>query len=139
MVLSSLCGGLLGGCAIVQPLKEWLPDATPTLTPPAATVAVAGLPAGAPAQISLLTPPGAPTPSASAGQAPAFDTVVRGAERADGVLPLWRRQDKVWIELAPTDFGRAFFLSPKMRTGLGEAGFFGGLLASRSAQVGRPQ
>ena len=86
-------------------------------------------------------PPTAATPAQTPvpGQAPAFDTVIKGAERMDGLLPLWRRQDKVWIELAPANLGRAFFLSPTVVTGIGEAGVFGGLITSRSAQVGRPQ
>ncbi|HIV70157.1 MAG TPA: zinc-dependent metalloprotease [Candidatus Aquabacterium excrementipullorum] len=125
----------------MQPLKEswseWTSNQAPAPAP--ATVAVSGLPAGVPAQVSLLTPPGAATPVPSSGQAPPFETVTRGADRIDGVLPLWKKQDKVWVELAPADFGRPFFLSPKLRTGLGEGGFFGGLLASRNAQIGRPQ
>lgn len=68
-----------------------------------------------------------------------FETVIKGAERQEGWLPIWKRQDKVWIELAPQDFGRALFLSPRLSTGLGEAGFFGGLLASRWGQFGKPQ
>ncbi len=86
-------------------------------------------------------PPTAATPTQTPvpGQAPAFDTVIKGAERMDGLLPLWKRQDKVWIELAPSNLGRAFFLSPTVVTGIGEAGVFGGLITSRSAQVGRPQ
>ncbi len=84
---------------------------------------------------------GSPSPSAAAviPPNPAFDTLIKGAERQDGLLPVWKRQDKVWIELAPSDFGKAFYLSPKLNTGLGEAGFFGGLLSSRWAQFGRPQ
>jgi Met-zincin/Domain of unknown function (DUF5117) len=71
--------------------------------------------------------------------APAFDVVIKGADKQDGWLPVWRRQDKVWIELAPGDFGRPMFLSPKLLSGVGEGGLYGGLLASRSATVGRPQ
>jgi len=77
--------------------------------------------------------------AAAASNAPAFETVVKGADKQDGWLPIWKRQDKVWLELAPSDFGRPMFLSPKLLTGVGEGGFFGGLLASRSALVGRPQ
>ena len=86
-------------------------------------------------------PPTAATPPQTpvASLAPAFDAVIKGAERIDGLLPLWTRQDKVWIELSPDNLGRAFFLSPTVVTGIGEAGVFGGLMASRSAQVGRPQ
>ncbi|RZI82680.1 MAG: DUF5117 domain-containing protein [Rubrivivax sp.] len=77
--------------------------------------------------------------SSALGTPPAFDTVVKGAEKSEGLFTTWKRQDKIWIELAPKDFGRALFLSPRLSTGLGEAGFFGGLLASRFAQIGRPQ
>lgn len=83
--------------------------------------------------------PASPSAAPAAGSAPAFDVVVKGAEQQEGLLPLWKRQDKVWIELSPQDFGRAFFLSPKLVTGMGEAGLFGGLLSSRWAQIGRPQ
>lgn len=109
----------LSGCSTLQnsPI-QWIGWAAPPTTPPTAA-----------------TPAQAPAP----GQAPAFDTVVRGAERIDGLLPLWKRQDKVWIELTPANLGRAFFLSPTVVTGIGEAGLFGGLMSSRSAQVGRPQ
>lgn len=54
-------------------------------------------------------------------------------------MPLWRKQDKLWIELGPADWRKAFFLSPQLTTGIGEQGLFGGLLASRWNQVGRPQ
>lgn len=86
-------------------------------------------------------PPTAATPAQTpvTGTAPAFESVIKGAERMDGLLPLWKRQDKVWIELTPANLGRAFFLSPTVVTGIGEAGVFGGLITSRSAQVGRPQ
>lgn len=96
---------------------------------------------GAPVAAGTTMGSGSPSPSATAviPPNPAFDTVIKGAERQDGLLPVWKRQDKVWIELAPSDFGKAFYLSPKLNTGLGEAGFFGGLLSSRWAQFGRPQ
>ncbi len=77
--------------------------------------------------------------SSALGTPPAFDAVVKGADKSEGLFTTWKRQDKIWLELAPKDFGRALFLSPRLSTGLGEAGFFGGLLASRFAQIGRPQ
>lgn len=77
--------------------------------------------------------------SSTLGTPPAFETVIKGAEKSEGLFTTWKRQDKIWLELAPQDFGRALFLSPRLSTGLGEAGFFGGLLASRFAQIGRPQ
>ena len=85
------------------------------------------------------SPPSAAPGAGNTPTAPAFEGVIKGADKLDGWLPLWRRQDKVWVELAPGDFGRPMFLSPKLLSGVGEGGFFGGLLASRSALVGRPQ
>lgn len=85
-------------------------------------------------------PPGpSSAPSSAPSQQPPFDTVIKGAERQDGMLPIWKRQDKVWIELRPEAFGKPYFLSPKLASGIGEAGVFGGLMQSRWAQVGRPQ
>ncbi len=78
-------------------------------------------------------------PATAPAQQPPFDAVIKGAERQDGMLPIWKRQDKVWIELRPEAFGKPFFLSPKLASGIGEAGVFGGLMQSRWAQVGRPQ
>lgn len=74
-----------------------------------------------------------------AGQAAPFELVIKGAERQAGLLPIWKRQDKVWIELSPQMLGKPLFLSPKLATGIGEAGVLGGLMQSRYAQVGRPQ
>ena len=88
------------------------------------------------------TPAAAPPPPPSVTNAvsqPSFDVVTKGAERQDGLLPIWKRQDKLWIELSPQAFDKPLFLSPKLSSGIGEAGVFGGLMQSRWAQVGRPQ
>ena len=57
-----------------------------------------------------------------------FDEVIKGANRIDGLFTLWQKEDKVWMELKPTDLDQPFFLSPKYKTGIGEGGFFGGLM-----------
>lgn len=108
-------------------------QACSSLSPPNATTAsTTGTPAGAPA---IGAAPGA----GQAGQAPPFEVVTKGAERQAGLLPIWKRQDKLWIELSPQVLGKPLFLSPKLATGIGEAGVLGGLMQSRYAQVGRPQ
>jgi len=108
-------------------------QACSSLSPPnAATSSSTGTPAGAPAN-------GAAPGTGQAGQAPSFDVVTKGAERQAGLLPIWKRQDKLWIELSPQVMGKPLFLSPKLATGIGEAGVLGGLMQSRYAQVGRPQ
>jgi hypothetical protein len=93
--------------------------------------------AGPTAAIAASTSPGTPTQQAPAQQP--FELITKGAERQDGLLPIWKRQEKIWIELRPDAFGKPFFLSPKLASGIGEAGVFGGLMQSRWAQVGRPQ
>ncbi|MDQ6685774.1 MAG: zinc-dependent metalloprotease, partial [Pseudomonadota bacterium] len=50
------------------------------------------------------------------------------AKRIDGALTLWQKDDKVWIELKPGDFDKPFLLSPKLKTGIGERMFYGGLM-----------
>ncbi|MGE5450856.1 MAG: zinc-dependent metalloprotease [Acidobacteriota bacterium] len=100
--------------------------ASHTGTPSAATAAAA--PASAASGATMPT-----------GGPPAFDLVTKGAERQDGYVPIWRRQDKVLFEISPELLGKPLFLSPKLATGLGEAGLFGGLMQSRWSQMGRPQ
>jgi hypothetical protein len=55
--------------------------------------------------------------------------VVKDAVRIDAPLTAWRRDDRLWIELAPADFGRPMLLSPKLATGIGQTPIVGGLMA----------
>jgi hypothetical protein len=76
----------------------------------------------------------------AAGQPPAFATVIKDAQRIEGgTFPVWRKDEKVWIELAEKDFGVPLFFSPKIASGIGEGPLLGGLMSSRSAAFGRPQ
>jgi hypothetical protein len=52
---------------------------------------------------------------------------------------LWQKDDKVWIELAPAQFGQPFLLSPKIKSGIGEAGVLGGLMAMPVSGAGGSQ
>ena len=106
-------------------------QACSSLSPPS-TASTSGTPSGAGAI-------GAAPGVGQASQAPPFEVVTKGAERQAGLLPIWKRQDKLWIELSPQVLGKPLFLSPKLATGIGEAGVLGGLMQSRYAQVGRPQ
>lgn len=92
------------------------------------------------ATVSTVATPITPAPvvGGTPGSTP-FLSVVQGAQRQDGLLPLWRKDDKVWLELSPQVLNKPLFFSPKLASGIGEAGLFGGLMQSRWAQVGRPQ
>ena len=80
----------------------------------------------------------APKPSPSGAPA-SFEALTRGATRSAGLLPIWRKQDKVWVEIPAKLIGQPLFLSPKIASGIGEGGVLGGLMQSRWARVGRPQ
>ena len=91
--------------------------------------------AGASAPASTLAPGAPPAP----GSPPAFAVVTRDAKRIEGPVTLWQKDDKVWIELAPEEFGQPFLLSPKLKSGIGEAFLFGGLMAFPVSGAGGQQ
>ena len=72
--------------------------------------------------LSSGSPPAAPGP-------PPFAAVIKDARRIDGPLVLWQKEEKVWIELLPAQFGQLFLLSPKIKSGVSEAWVLGGLMA----------
>jgi hypothetical protein len=100
-------------------------------TPAAASAPANG--ASAPKTAASATPPAAP------GAPQPFATVIKDAKATEGLIPVWRKDEKVWLELSPEAFKRTYYLSPKLATGIGEAGFFGGLMASKWTSFGRAQ
>ncbi|MDR1529439.1 MAG: zinc-dependent metalloprotease [Burkholderiales bacterium] len=58
-----------------------------------------------------------------------FDKVIDGAERLGGFLPVYRKDDKVWLEIAPKDFGRLFYFKSNLDRGIGEKRIYGGMMA----------
>ncbi len=112
---------LLAACAAVPP------------SPTAASAAVSpfGAAATGPAGAAARTPaaPGAAPPAATAPGAPRpFAEVIKDAKQMSGLFTLWQKDEKVWLELKPSDFNQPLFLSPKLKTGIGEPRFFGGLM-----------
>lgn len=106
-------------------------------TPTGAASAVAPRPGNA-ASAPAPAPGAAPPTAAATGPQPAFAAVTKDARRLDGLLPLWQKEDKVWFELRPQDFGKPFFLSPKLSRGIGERSLFGGSMLGYGPW-GRPQ
>ena len=115
------CAGLPGAAPGTGPAGAAAkPAAGPVTVPPAA------LPAAMPASGSAA--PGAVPPAPAAGQPPPFANVIKGARQIGGLFTAWQKDERLWLELRPEDFNRPFFLSPKLRTGLGERRLFGGLM-----------
>jgi hypothetical protein len=102
-VLAALAAIGLAGCATTAP----------------APGAGAGAPAQAAASAASAPSAARPTPPVP-GQPPAFATVVKDATEIKGLITLWQKDDKVWIELKPEDFNRPLLFSPKLARGLGE-------------------
>ncbi|WP_295955813.1 zinc-dependent metalloprotease [Rhodoferax sp.] len=77
-------------------------------------------------------------PGAPPSPLPLFATVLQGTQRSIGLFPVYQRDERFWLELGPDDFGKPFFLSPKMASGIGEGGLFGGrMLAPRLVEFRR--
>ena len=144
---------LLGGCASLTPGEAAQAAQAATGTPVAA-VAEAPVPAAsaaAPAASGASAPQArlvtlkngqqvvvAPV-AAAAPNTPTFAAVTKDAHRIEGMLTMWQKDEKVWIELKPEDLDKPMFFSPKLSQGLGEPGFYGGSMASRYADWGAPQ
>lgn len=100
-----------------------------------ASAALLALVAAAQAQ----TPP-APTPTGAAaaptGAAPAarppadpsapkpFAEVIRGAKEQPGLFPIWRKDEKTWIEIPKDQFNKPFLFSVNVANSIGERGFY---------------
>ena len=139
--------GWLAGCATPAPdgkpsdgIKAAAAPAAPAATPSAATpagpmaAAVASAASGASGRATPSAAPG-PTP----GGPPAFATVIKDARRIEGPLTMWQKEDKVWIELTPAQFGKHYLLSPKIKSGISDAFVLGGLMAYPINGAGGPQ
>jgi len=62
------------------------------------------------------------------GQPKPFGDVVNDAKEMAGLFRIWQKDDKVWLEIAPEQFETPYFFSVNASSGLGEKGFFGGLM-----------
>ncbi len=105
---------LLSGCASWLP--GWVRPGAVVQVGTAPAISASGVPPGSPQ-------PGGPPPS----NLQPFAAVVRDAQKIEGLFTLYRREERAFLELKPEDFGKPFFLSPKVTTGIGEAWLFGGL------------
>ena len=118
-------GASLGLAPPVAPAAPAVANGAAGLTGPSAATRPAAAASG-------VTPPGAnvPTPPPVPGQPPPFAVVMKDARKIEGLFTAWQKDEKLWLELSPSDFDQPFFLSPKLTQGIGEKRFLGGLMAS---------
>ena len=120
--LAIVTASALAGCTTLQVVRP--AGANVVAASASAPVGAAG-PGGA---ASGPRPPGAPPVAMAQNPLRPFADVVKDAKRSDGVLTVWQKDDKVWLELKPGDLDQPFFVSSKLKTGIGERNFFGGLM-----------
>lgn len=123
----------VSGCASSGPAKTTATSAAPApaALPPATAAASNGQTSPAVATPPSVAPASTTPPSSgSAAGLPAFAQLIKDARKIDGPLTVWQKDEKVWLELGPEHWGQPYLLSPKLRTGMGEGGVLGGLMAS---------
>ncbi|HEY0957467.1 MAG TPA: zinc-dependent metalloprotease [Roseateles sp.] len=84
-------------------------------TPPAAPAAAASGPAAAAPAARPPADPTAPKP---------FADIIKGAKEQPGLFPVWRRDEKVWIEIPKEAFNKPFLLSVNVANSVGERGLY---------------
>jgi hypothetical protein len=103
-----------------------------TTVPPAA--AGAGTPGGAAATPSRPGNAGATAGSAAAagaaapGQPRPFADVIKDAKETAGLFRLWQKDEKVWLEIAPEQFGVQYLFTANLSRGVGEQNIYGGMM-----------
>ncbi|MDR7331181.1 zinc-dependent metalloprotease [Roseateles asaccharophilus] len=82
-------------------------------TPAAPAAAASGPAAAAPAR-----PPADPTAPKP------FADVIKGAKEQPGLFPVWRKDEKVWIEIPKEAFNKPFLFSVNVANSIGERGLY---------------
>ncbi len=119
---------LLVGC-VTPPAV--VPGADAKGKPDPAVKAVAATPPS-PAGSAPGTVPGAiPPRPPEAGAPKAFAEVIKDARRDDGFLPVWRKDEKVWLEVAPDQIGKPMLVSVNVASSVGERGLYGSQMGPR--------
>ncbi len=102
---------------------------------PTVGTAAAASPAANPTAKANTTAPATPTGAPGAGAAPAqpgqprpFADVVKDAKESPGLFRMWQKDDKVWLEIAPEQFGAAYFFTSNLNRGIGEKRLYGGMM-----------
>ncbi len=94
-----------------------LATAAQAQTPP---TGAASAPAGA---ASAPATPGARPPADPTAPKP-FAEIIRGAKEQPGLYPIWRKDEKTWIEIPKEAFNKPFLFSVNVANSIGERGLY---------------
>jgi len=129
----------LGGCAVAPSSPDTpLPVSSAPPTTDAAKVAAAvaaGVAAGSAAGARPGASPASVAQAAGAAAAAAtgpkpFADVIKDAHETAGLFRTWQKDEKVWFEIAPDQFGTPFLFTSNLSRGVGEQGVYGGMMLS---------
>ncbi len=110
--LTSLASAL-AGCATLAPSAA---PASADARPAAAQAAAAPASAASGAAPAARPDPGAPKP---------FAEVIKDAKQQAGFFPVWRKDEKVWLEIPADRLDKPFLLSANVSESIGERGLYG--------------
>ena len=99
---------------------------------PAAPPAAPGVVAAAPAAAASAPAGSAPSPARPDPAAPKpFAEIIKDASRQDGFVPLWRKDEKVWLEISPERMAKPMLFSINIAQSVGERGLYGSQMGPR--------
>ena len=126
----------LGGCATAPDAPDAsgaAPAAQTTDTAKVAAAVAAGVTAGNAASARPGASPASVAQAVGAAAAAAtgpkpFAEVIKDAKETAGLFRIWQKDEKVWIEIAPEQFGVPYLFTVNLSRGLGEQGVYGGMM-----------
>ena len=117
--LSSLAAAvaLLGACAAIAPeaAKPAAAPAAAAFSPNAASAPFGAAPSSPQAVAKPPVDPATPKP---------FAEVIKEAKSQDGLFPIWRKDEKVWLEIPKDKIGKPFLFTVNVAKGVGERGLY---------------
>jgi len=118
----------LAGCATRADPKAGPAAAAPVpvAAPAAATPAAAAAPGPQPAANAAGAAPRPPDPTAPKP----FAEIIKDATRQDGFLPVWRKDEKVWLEITPERLGQPLLVTVNVAQSVGERGLYASQMGS---------
>lgn len=128
---------VLSGCATTGAPGAAATSAAPAAAPaPSSAATAAAQPArsgAAPAAAQAAPGQGGAAAPAAARPDPAapkpFAEVSKDAMRSDGFVPVWRKDEKVWLEIAPERIGQPMLFTVNVAQSVGERGLYAGAMA----------
>lgn len=132
IVLLSGCAGLPGAAPTAAEAKPAAASGKPAAE--AKPAANSGKPAAdgktaAAAPAAGTSAPAAAKPPADPTAPKPFAEVTKDAKRIDGLFPIWRKDDKVWLEIPKEMLGKPFLFTVNIANSVGERGLYASQMA----------